>query len=122
MAELSPKQKLLLGFIAVWLAFQILVPLRHLLYPGSPSWTEQGHRFAWQMKLRDKDATASFRLRDPATGREWRIEPRAYLARHQAEEMAARPDMILVRALTWRASGSSAGFPLSRCVRASARH
>jgi vitamin K-dependent gamma-carboxylase-like protein len=88
-------QKVLLGFIGVWLAFQVAVPLRHFLYPGNPSWTEQGHRFAWQMKLRDKDATAAFRVRDPASGREWRIEPRAYLARHQAEEMASRPDMIL---------------------------
>ena len=26
----------LLGFIAVWLGFQVLFPLRHLLYPGNP--------------------------------------------------------------------------------------
>lgn len=88
-------KKLLLGFVAAWLAFNILMPLRHLLYPGNVSWTEQGHRFAWQMKLRDKDATAEFRVRDPASGREWRIEPRAFLARHQVDEMASRPDMIL---------------------------
>lgn len=95
MAELSTRQRLLLGFIAVWLAFQILVPLRHLLYPGNESWTEQGHRFAWQMKLRDKEATATFRVRDPASGRQWEVEPAAYLAPHQVDEMAARPDMIL---------------------------
>jgi hypothetical protein len=89
------RKKLLLGFVAVWLAFQVIMPLRDLLYPGKVSWTEQGHRFAWQMKLRDKDASAEFRVRDPASGREWRIDPRAYLARHQAEEMASRPDMIL---------------------------
>jgi hypothetical protein len=72
-APLRPRQWLLLGFIGVWLAFQVLFPLRHLLYPGSPSWTEQGHRFAWQMKLRDKDAEATFFVRDPATGREWSV-------------------------------------------------
>jgi hypothetical protein len=94
-AELTVRQHLLLVFIAAWLAFQILVPLRHLLYPGSPSWTEQGHRFAWQMKLRDKDATASFVVRDPATRREWPVRTRGYLKRHQTEEMAAQPDMIL---------------------------
>jgi len=92
---LRPRQWLLLGFIALWLAFQVLVPLRHLLYPGSPSWTEQGHRFAWQMKLRDKDASATFFVRDPATGREWRVAPRRYLLRHQVREMESRPDMIL---------------------------
>lgn len=92
---LRPRQWLLLGCIVVWLAIQVLVPLRHLLYPGSPSWTEQGHRFAWQMKLRDKDAKATFFVRDPATGHEWRVAPERYLLRHQAREMESRPAMIL---------------------------
>ncbi len=60
-------QALLVSLIAVWLAFQVLFPLRHLLYPGTPSWTEEGHRFAWQMKLRDKHGTITFILRDPKT-------------------------------------------------------
>ena len=79
----------------MWLALQVLVPLRHLLYPGNQSWTEQGHRFAWQMKLRDKDATAVFHVTDPATGRRWHVDPAAHLAPHQVDEMASRPDMIL---------------------------
>lgn len=95
MAELTTRQKLIVAGLALWLAVQILVPLRHLLYPGNVSWTEQGHRFAWMMKLRDKDAEASFTVRDPATGREWRIAPERYLRRHQADEMQSRPDMIL---------------------------
>ena len=85
----------LLGFIALWLGFQVLFPLRHLLYPGSPSWNEEGHRFAWQMKLRDKKGRAVFTLRDPASGQEWRATPRRYLLRHQARKVATRPDMIL---------------------------
>lgn len=92
---LRTRQRLLLGFITLWLVFQVLFPLRHLLYPGNVSWTEQGHRFAWQMKLRDKDAMATFFVRDPATGREWRVLPEAYLLPHQAREMESRPDMIL---------------------------
>ncbi len=85
----------LLGFIAVWLGFQVLFPLRHLLYPGSPSWNEEGHKFAWQMKLRDKKARAVFTVRNPETGREWRVTPRRYLLRHQARKVATRPEMIL---------------------------
>ncbi len=85
----------LLGFIIVWFSFQILFPLRHLIYPGSPSWNEEGHRFAWQMKLRDKRARAVFRVRDPATGIEWAITPGDLLLRHQAGKVASRPDMIL---------------------------
>jgi hypothetical protein len=85
----------MLVFIAAWLAIQVAVPLRHLAYPGSSSWTEEGHRFAWQMKLRDKEGMAVFRVRDPAGGREWRVDPRHYLMTHQSDEMATRPDMIL---------------------------
>ena len=81
--------------LGAWLAFQVLVPVRHLLYPGSPSWNEEGHKFAWQMKLRDKKARALFTVRDPATGREWRLRPRRYLMRHQARKVASRPEMIL---------------------------
>lgn len=92
---LRPGQWLLLGFIGLWLALQVLVPLRYLLYPGNVSWTEQGHRFAWMMKLRDKQASAVFVVRDPATGEEWNVRPGRYLVRHQAYEMPARPDMVL---------------------------
>ncbi len=89
------EKTVLLGFIAAWFGFQVLFPLRHLLYPGSPSWNEEGHRFAWQMKLRDKKARAVFIVRDPASGREWRVAPGRYLLRHQARKVATRPDMIL---------------------------
>ena len=95
MAELTFRQKLVVAFIALWLAIQILVPLRYLLYPGNVSWTEEGHRFAWMMKLRDKDAEARFTVRDPASGREWRVDAQRHLLRHQVAEMESRPDMIL---------------------------
>ena len=95
MAELTLRQKLVVGLIVVWIGIQILVPMRYLLYPGNVSWTEEGHRFAWMMKLRDKDAEARFTVRDPATGREWRVSPERYLLRHQVGEMESRPDMIL---------------------------
>jgi hypothetical protein len=54
---ISSRQKLIASLLAVWVAFQTLVPFRHLLYPGNVSWTEEGHRFAWHMKLRSKVAS-----------------------------------------------------------------
>lgn len=88
-------KSLVLIFLALWLAFQVLFPLRHLLYPGYVSWTEEGHKFSWQMKLRDKEGTALFFVRDPATGREWKVEPRIFLLPHQVRKMVKRPDMIV---------------------------
>ena len=88
-------QNLLLIFIGVWLSFQVLFPLRHLLYPGNVSWTEEGHRFAWQMKLRDKKGFADFTILDPVSKQSWYIEPEAYLTKKQARKMPTQPDMVL---------------------------
>jgi vitamin K-dependent gamma-carboxylase len=82
-------------FLIVFFAFQVLFPLRHFLYPGNVAWTEEGHRFAWRMKLRDKRGHAVFRVTDPASGRNWWVTPRDYLTRRQTHKMACRPDLIL---------------------------
>ena len=76
------------------MALQVLVPLRHLLYPGDVSWTEEGHHFSWHMKLRDKEAAALFTLRDPSSGRTWTVDLRECKSR-QCEKMAGHPDMVL---------------------------
>ena len=81
--------------LAGWVAVQLLVPLRHLLYPGNVSWTEEGHRFAWHMKLRDKEARARFTVTDPADGHDLGGPPARYLTRIQTSKMAGQPDMIL---------------------------
>jgi hypothetical protein len=81
--------------VLVWVALQLLIPLRHLLYPGNVSWTEEGHRFAWHMKLRDKEARARFVVADPAGGGTRNVRVGDYLTRLQASKMAGQPDMIL---------------------------
>jgi hypothetical protein len=85
----------LLAGMAVWVALQLLLPLRHWLYPGDVAWTEEGHRFSWRMKLRDKESERlSFSVRDPASGREWGIEPGDFLTQRQKRRMAGQPDLI----------------------------
>lgn len=98
----SPKSPALdsrrrLGFaaLALWVAFQCLMPLRHFLYPGYVSWTEEGHLYAWHMKLRDKSGTGTFTVREPATGRTWDVDLRDHLTKKQAREMPEHPDMVL---------------------------
>lgn len=81
--------------VSGYLALQIAVPLRHLLYPGQVSWTEEGHRFSWRMKLRDKESEAKFFVNHPATGQVEVIALEEYLNPAQLREMAGRPDMIL---------------------------
>ncbi len=79
------------GFVAI----QILCPLRHFLYPNIVHWSEEGHRFAWHMKLRSKSARARFVVTDAETGQKWTVKPSDYLTRRQYRKMAGQPDMIL---------------------------
>ncbi len=88
-------QKTIIMGLVIFFTFQLLFPLRHILYSGVVHWTEEGHRFAWHMKLRDKDADAVFYVQDLIVGDTTEVEPREYLKRWQARKMAGRPDMIL---------------------------
>lgn len=92
---LSRSQKLVAGLLAAYLAFQLLFPLRHYLYPGNVSWTEEGHNFAWHMKLRTKDGEAIFTVTHPASGQVWTIKPEDYLERHQWTKVITKPDLLI---------------------------
>ena len=83
------------SFIAIYLALQILAPLRHWLYPGDVAWTEEGHRFSWRMKLRTKGARLAMWVTDPATRQTWPVDFSQDLTARQQSKMANRPDMIL---------------------------
>ncbi|MBA2623024.1 MAG: HTTM domain-containing protein [Chthoniobacterales bacterium] len=84
-----------LSLLGVYVLLQLLVPLRHFLYPGRVDWTSEGHRFSWRMKLVDRQARARFYVIDENVGREAQVNPRTYLRSVQANKMAATPDMIL---------------------------
>ncbi len=81
--------------LAVFFAVQVLLPFRSLLYPGDVLWTEEGFRLSWRVMLVDKAGSATFHVRDSASGRTWTVFPRQYLTRLQERQMAFQPDMIL---------------------------
>lgn len=88
-------QRITISLLGVYLAVQLLVPLRHHLYPGNVNWTEEGHRLSWHMKLRNKEAQLEFAVTNPATGEVWIVDPYDTLPAWQAGKMATHPDMIL---------------------------
>jgi len=79
---------------ASYLAVQILLPLRSLLYPGNTRWTEEGFRFAWKVMLVEKAGTLDFNVED-RSGRRYSVSPREYLTPFQARMASTQPDMIL---------------------------
>jgi hypothetical protein len=88
-------QKVVLTLLSLYLAFQTLMPLRHYLYPGNVDWTEEGHRFAWHMKLRSKSSDALFLVTDKTNGHVMEVYPQEYLNGRQTAKMSTRPDMII---------------------------
>lgn len=81
--------------LSAWIAVQLLVPLRHHLYPGLVHWSEEGHRFSWQMKLRQKDGVVAFFARDVESGATERIDLEGIVTRRQMRIAATFPDMIV---------------------------
>lgn len=92
---LSRDQQWVLALVGVYVAIQLLMPLRHWLYPGYVSWTEEGHNFSWHMKLRGKAGNVQIYVVDHQTQAQEQINLRDYLTPRQIDKMSSRPHMIL---------------------------
>jgi vitamin K-dependent gamma-carboxylase len=85
----------MLAAVALYAAFQLLMPWRHLLYGGNVLWHEQGFRWSWRVMLVEKAGDVSFRVVEPSTGKRWVVEPDSMYSVLQVKSMATQPDMIL---------------------------
>lgn len=81
--------------LALFFLVQILLPLRHHLYPGHVLWTEEGYRFSWNVMLMEKNGTLEFVVVDPDTSQRWVVPPSDYLKPYQVKQASTQPDMIL---------------------------
>lgn len=98
-AEQPAQTSLLRGWgawaLSLHFLIQLLLPLRHHLYPGPVTWNEEGMRFAWHVMLIEKSGAVEYRVEESSTGKHWRVNPREYLTDLQTKAMATQPDMIL---------------------------
>lgn len=95
--RISFTQWLLIILAVVFLLSQILIPLRLHLYDNDVKWTEDGHKFAWRMKLRTKKCIVKAfayqpNLTDDFTAFSIPIEK--FVPPKFVRKMAGRPDMI----------------------------
>nr|WP_299204652.1 HTTM domain-containing protein [uncultured Brumimicrobium sp.] len=88
-------QKLVRFALLTYIALQIIIPLRFVLYPGNLFWNEEGFRFSWRVMLMHKEGHATFYVTDKATGRTIEIDNTDYLTVRQEDQMMTQPDMIL---------------------------
>lgn len=84
--------KLPLYLLYTWALIQVMLPLRHHLWEGNVSWTEEGHRLSWRMMLRSKSGYVRFRIVDPQTRTQWTLLPIDDLGA-TANDIAHQPDM-----------------------------
>ena len=82
----------------IFLVVQVLVPLRHLAYPGNVRWTEEGYQFSWRVLVTEKTGLVKYRVISRGMDGERLVYPEEYLTATQVERMAYQPDMILATA------------------------
>ncbi|MGV7221096.1 MAG: HTTM domain-containing protein [Nitrospinales bacterium] len=91
-----PYRTFAMTFVFIYLFIQIFLPIMHFLYQGNASWTEEGHHFAWRMKLRSKNFCALvYEVTNLDTREKWPIFPDKLIPKHQFGNMCRRPHMIL---------------------------
>jgi hypothetical protein len=104
-------RRLVLAGLGLYVAFQVLMPFRHHLYPGNVSWTEEGHNFSWHMKLRSKYGTLKMHAVNLETGALRNINLGDYLSTRQRRKLASRPDMVVLFAHHLRDTFKEQGYP-----------
>ncbi len=83
------------AFIACYVVFQCVWPLRHYAYPGDASWNERGHYFAWRMMLRGKSVVLGYAIKDQVTGKVVDGKINRFINSEQSDRFSRDPEMIL---------------------------
>ncbi|MFD2823760.1 HTTM domain-containing protein [Lacinutrix iliipiscaria] len=91
---LNKKQKLITFGLGLWVFIMVFMPLRHFLIPGNASWTEEGHKYAWHMKLRTKRAMGLFYVKNKDGELMDIINVEQLMPYFQSRKVINRPPMI----------------------------
>jgi hypothetical protein len=84
----------ILGFVLVYMALQVLIPLRHLLYKRDLQWTHEGIDFSWRMMADHHETDGSITIEDPQTKDLYVHSPGTLLTRKQLV-MVNNPYMLV---------------------------
>ncbi len=79
--------------ISIYVLIQIIMPVRHFFIPGNVHWTEEGHRYAWHMKLRTKSAINVIFITEENDNKT-KVSLDDYLTNRQQAEMGTHPEMM----------------------------
>lgn len=93
--DAPPLKALTRWALGAWVVWQLAMPLRHYLYPGHTDWTEEGHRYAWRMKIRDKQGEIRYMLLERQTQKAVALQDaEALLTERQRRFLSQDPELI----------------------------
>tara|TARA_B000000532_G_scaffold242519_1_gene236688 strand:+ start:164 stop:1525 length:1362 start_codon:yes stop_codon:yes gene_type:complete len=81
--------------ILFFFIFQILFPLRNLLYDGELFWNERGYRYSWRVMLMEKIGYTTLKIEDNDSGKSFYINNSDFLTPFQEKQMSFQPDFII---------------------------
>lgn len=103
------QQKSLVALFTIFLALQLLIPFRYMLYKNELFWTEEGYRFSWRVMLMEKAGYAQFTVKDD-TGKAEVVNNQEFLTLLQEKMMSTQPDFILQYAHLIRDTYTERGY------------
>lgn len=86
--------KFFLVFFVPFFIVQLLMPLRHHFIKGDVLFTEEGHRLAWRMMLRERKGTLNIKILDKKTGLTRYHNYASELTPKQVKLLSNSPDII----------------------------
>ncbi len=89
------RRTLTVALLGLFVAVQVLVPLRHYLYPGPVWWTNEGYSFGWLMKSRNQVVALRYYVTDRRTGQSGIVDLGHYLSMTQIPRLGGDVDMVL---------------------------
>ena len=89
----TARSRWVLGFVFLYVALQILIPLRHLLYKRDLEWTHEGSNFSWRMMADHHETSGGITIEDPQTHDVYNHSP-AELLNNKQLVMVNNPYML----------------------------
>jgi len=93
-SESIKKSRWIFVFVVIYVAVQILIPLRHLLYKRNLQWTHEGVNFCWRMMADHHESNWGMTIENPRTKEVYAVSPERTLNKKQLTMMGHSPYML----------------------------
>ena len=88
------REKIILSFLACYLLWQVLFPLRPYFYLSDIDGTLGDSEFSWRMEASGVNSPVEIFARDPKTNKTIKVKLSRYLNDQQIRAMSYRPEMV----------------------------